>query len=119
MKTPAIVDVKIGDLIISATVDTGCTQAMVKSNLIPSQVGKTETSVSMVCIYRASYTYKRKKLRLTVIGHTDTLPCPILLGIDWPYLKEVVGQAMRNLKIDGFRNHQDRGFIGIDSEGNN
>lgn len=57
----------------------------------------------MVCIHGALYTYERYQLRLMVMGHTkeladglaDTLPCPMLLGVNWPYLQEVVGQSMK------------------------
>lgn len=118
-KIKPIGDVKVGDLIILAVIDTGCTQTLVRLDLISTQIGKPETPVSMVCIHGVSYSYDRKRLRQSVMGHTeeianglaDTLPCLLLLV--WPFLKALLGQAMRNLNEEGFKDQQERGFVGV------
>lgn len=59
--------------------------------------------MSMVCVHGMSYTYERRQLQLSVIGHTEeiavglaeTLPFSMLLGVDWLHLKEVVSQVLR------------------------
>lgn len=63
---------------------------MIKVDLIPCPIGTPESAVSMVCIHEALYTYKRRKLKLTLMEHTEeiavglpeTLPCPMLLGVN-------------------------------------
>lgn len=61
-KAKPIVDVKIGDIIVPTIVNTGCTQTMLRSDLIPTSMGELGTLVNMVCIHSASYTYQRKRL---------------------------------------------------------
>lgn len=53
-----VVDIKIGDLLGPVVVDMGCTQMMLKSDLILPHVREEDMLVSMVCIHRASYTYQ-------------------------------------------------------------
>lgn len=85
---------KIWGTIIPTVVDTGCSQTMVWADLISPQMGSPETTVSMIYIHGLSYTYERRQVILTVMGQTaelavglsTTLPCSMLLGIDWPYL---------------------------------
>lgn len=50
-----VVDVKIHNIIISVVVDTGCTQTMLKSDLVPPYVREEDTLVSMIYIHGASY----------------------------------------------------------------
>lgn len=93
----------MGDTIIPAVINTGCSQSMIRVDLVPAQLGSPELPVSMVCIHGASYTYKSRRLWLSVMGCTEeivvglaeTLPCPMLLGVDWPHLKEIVSQVLR------------------------
>lgn len=47
------------------------------------------------------------------VGLADTLPCPMLLRIDWPYLREVLGQTMKSPREEGQEEQQDMAFIGI------
>lgn len=46
-----MVDKKLGALIISAVVDTGCAQTMMKVDLAPSQLGEEDTPVSVLCMH--------------------------------------------------------------------
>lgn len=63
MKWPKpILDVKIGNLIIPAIVGMGCTQSIVKGDLISPQARAPEIPVNMVYIHGASYTYERTRL---------------------------------------------------------
>lgn len=88
-----MVDVKIRDLMVPVVVDTGCTQTMLRADLVPPQAGEEEMPMSMVCIHGNTYTYQRKYLRLTVMGRmeelvvglAETLSCLMLLDVDWPY----------------------------------
>lgn len=97
-----MVKVKVGDTIIPAVVDTGCSQSMIWAELFPAHLGILESLVSMVCIHGASYTYECRKIQLTVLSHTEeiavglaeTLPCPMLLGVDWPHLEEVIARVI-------------------------
>lgn len=49
-------------------------------------------------MHSTAYTYEQYKVKLSVLGHTEeipvglveTLPCPMLLGIGWPHLEEVI-----------------------------
>lgn len=78
---------------------------MIRADFVPPQLGTPEKAVSMLCIHGASYTYERRRLRLTIMGDTKklavglakTLPCPMLLGTNWSYLREVVERTMCNL----------------------
>lgn len=63
----------MGDTIIPTVVDTDCSQSMMQADLIVSQLGAPETTVSIVCIHGASYTYKRGQLRFTVLGRTEEI----------------------------------------------
>lgn len=54
------VEIRMGDTIIPAIVDTGCSQSMVRADLVHAQLGIPESPVSMVCIHGASYTYVRR-----------------------------------------------------------
>ncbi|KYO38491.1 hypothetical protein Y1Q_0015720 [Alligator mississippiensis] len=101
-KNKPIVEVHIGNTIIPSIIDTGCSQSMVHSDLVPPHLGSLGTPVSMVCMHGAVYTYPRRKLELLVLGQTEEilvgltkmLPCPMLLGLDWPHREEVVHQQM-------------------------
>lgn len=92
-----VVKVKVGDTIILAVVDMGCSQSMIQADFLLPHLGSLESPLSMICIHIASYTYKRRKVQLSLLGHTEefamglaeTLLCPMLLGVDWPYLEEV------------------------------
>ncbi|KYO40987.1 hypothetical protein Y1Q_0013733 [Alligator mississippiensis] len=99
----SIVEVKVGDTIIPMVVDTGCSQSMIWADLMPTQLGSPKTPVSMVCIHGDSYTYECRRLWLSLMGRTEeiavrlaeTLPCPMLLEVNWPHLKEVVAWVLR------------------------
>lgn len=101
-KAKPIMEVKIGDLVVLTVVDTRCTHTMLRADLANLEMGKTMTPVNMVCIHGASYTYQRKRMRLTIliqtveiaVGLAESLSCPILLGTDWPHLKVVVTKVM-------------------------
>lgn len=98
-----VVEVQERDTIIPVVIDIGCSQSMIRADLVPAQLGSLESPVGMVCIHGALYTYERRQLWLSVMGHTEeitvglaeTLPCPMLLGVDWPHLKEVVSWVLR------------------------
>lgn len=63
---------------------------MIRTDLVPPQLGSPKLPMSMVCIHRALYTYERKWLWLSVmdcmeeitVELAETLPCPKLLGVD-------------------------------------
>lgn len=63
-----VVDVKIGDLIISVVVVRRCAQTMLKSDLVPPHIGEEDTLVSMICMHGALYTYQRRCVIVTVMG---------------------------------------------------
>lgn len=54
-------------------------------------------------MHGALYTYERWWLQVSVKGHTEeiimglaeALLCPMLLGVDWPHLKEAVAWVLR------------------------
>lgn len=46
----------------------------------------------------------------------DTLPCPMLLGIDWAHLCKVVGKTMKSDKEEKIDDQRDMVFIGISTE---
>lgn len=83
-------------------VGTGCSQTMVQADLVPPQIGSPEAMVS-ICIHGSSYTYERRWMKLTVmgwmaklaVGLAKTLPCLMLLGVDWRYLHEVLDRAIQ------------------------
>lgn len=64
------VKVRVGDTIIPVVVNTGCSQSMIRVDLVPTQLGSPKTPMSMVCIHGAVYTYKRRQLWLSVMGRT-------------------------------------------------
>lgn len=96
------VEVMVSPTLIPTMVNTGCSQLMIQADLFLSPLGTPESPVSMVCIHGTPYTYELWCIRLTVLGHTEEiavglaeiLPCPILLGVDWPHLEEVVTQVL-------------------------
>lgn len=66
-KGKPIVEVKMGYTIVPTIVDSGCTQTMLRSDLISPPMGELGMSKDMVCIHGASYTYQRRRLQLTVL----------------------------------------------------
>uniref|UniRef100_A0A7M4ETG7 CCHC-type domain-containing protein n=1 Tax=Crocodylus porosus TaxID=8502 RepID=A0A7M4ETG7_CROPO len=93
-----VMEVRVGDTIIPTIIETGCSQTMVQGDLVPSHLGSPSTLVSMVCMHSAVYTYPCRRLEFSVLGKTEEiragiakcLSFPMLLGVDWPYLGEVV-----------------------------
>lgn len=97
-----MVDAKIGPMIIPTVINSGCAKMMLKAGVVPSQLRTEDTPVSMLCMHRESYTYPRQCFLLAIMGRTEelaigivqNLPCPVLLGQDWPYFPEVLDQPM-------------------------
>ncbi|KYO40166.1 hypothetical protein Y1Q_0000016 [Alligator mississippiensis] len=70
----------------------------------------------MIWIHGASYTYEHWRIQLMVldcveeiaVGLAKTLPCPMLLGVDWPHLQEVVTWVLAKR---GDEEEKDRGAV--------
>lgn len=83
-------------------VNLGCAQIILKEGVLAPHTGGKDINISIVCMYGASYTYPQRQVCLTIMGRTEetavgfvhTLPCPMLLGQDWPYFHEVINQAL-------------------------
>lgn len=58
----AMVDTRLGSMILSPAVDSGCAQTMLKVNLVLAQVGTEEGLIQMVGIHGESYRYKTRIL---------------------------------------------------------
>lgn len=85
-----------------------------------------DTSISIVCIYGESFIYPWQRLKLTIMGQTEeilvgftrTLPCPMLVGQDWPYFYEMLDQVQEKGELpaagygedpgDGFQGEEDK-----------
>lgn len=67
-KNKPLVDGRLGDIIIPMVVDMGCTQTVIRVDLVPPQLGTPESAVRMICIHGVVYTYERKKLWLNIVG---------------------------------------------------
>lgn len=54
-----------------------------------------------------------------VVGIAETLPCPVLLGVDWPYLWEIMNQTMEKtlkpLMSRHMANTQTEGFTRVEA----
>lgn len=75
---------------------------MINVLLISVGMGELSSPVSMGCMHGDTYVYKCRKLIVTILGRTRKLPvglvpqvaCPMILGRDSPYSKEVLQQVM-------------------------
>lgn len=107
--------IKVGSTLVPTLFNSGYIQTMIWEGIIDSQEGEPDSSINMVCIHGESYTYPRRRLQLTVIngmeeisvGFTRTLPCPMLVGWDWPYFYEALNQTWGKEELSGNRQGED------------
>ncbi|XP_075762946.1 uncharacterized protein LOC142819454 [Pelodiscus sinensis] len=96
-------DVKIGDNLVTALVDSGCSQTMVRAELVP-QGGPRGPPVQVQCVHGDTHRYSTAWVRLRDEGEDSwcyvilapRLAYPALLGRDWTGFRRAVGQWQRS-----------------------
>lgn len=85
-----------------AMIDTG----LVRASLIPAEIGQLTSLIRLTCMHGERQVYLQCRLYLTVfrkmwelpIGLVPQLPCPIILGWDWPGCKDILHKVTENLE---------------------
>ena len=89
---------KVQDIVL----DTGCSQTMVHSSLIPSDQLLEGDGVVVRCVHGDAAVYPLCKVRIQLEGHSiqvvaavsETLPTSVLLGTDARELGDQLGMKM-------------------------
>ena len=90
-----------GTPVESIVLDTGCSRALVKSNVVPQDKVLEGEIIAIRCAHGDTVLYPLALVDLEINGHhieveavlSGALPMPVLLGTDVPQLLDFIGQA--------------------------
>ncbi|XP_052406338.1 uncharacterized protein LOC127952096 [Carassius gibelio] len=83
---------------VTALIDTGCTQTLVESELVPELCASSDAPVIVRCVHGEERQYAVTDVYLGIAGQTylmkvglaQNLPYPVILGHDFPALMDLV-----------------------------
>ena len=93
--------VKLNGKPVTALLDTGCSQSLVQSHLIPREMWNDGDSVPVICVHGHEeqsptadvYIETKGQVYLMKVGVAPELPYPILLGTDLPVLYDLINES--------------------------
>lgn len=76
---------------VQVIIDTGCSQSVVRANLMPHEGAVKTTPIRMICMHVQASMYEHRKIPVTAyritreisIGVAPKLPYTMVLGRDW------------------------------------
>ncbi len=83
---------------VTALIDTGCTQTLVESELVPELNASRDALVIVRCIHGEEWQYSVTDVYMGIAGQTylmkvglaQNLPYPVILGHDFPALMDLL-----------------------------